>query len=134
MTSDTKLEVITEEYPYTIRITIGEPPIEDIFEFVCEKDKENNIEFWELDFYDENGENEMAPKSRGVAIKLFAALPEAFKMFIRDKRPKDFRFTSKTDESSRVRLYDRLSKMVKRFKVERYREDDGEYVTWRFTK
>ena len=155
MSSDTKIEVTKRAHPYTIRISIDDGM--DVFEVIGERFEDDEevemegvgafsgsiqryktgdiIKWWEVDFYDENGETDLAPKRKGVAIKLFAALPQAIKMFIKDKKPKDFRFSAKTNEPSRVRLYDRLSKMIKGYKLKRYTEKaDNNYITWQFIK
>lgn len=64
---------------------------------------------WYIYFEDEKGTMSKAPKERGVALQLFAALQEVLKNFIKTKKPMRFEFKGMPGEASREKLYNTIA-------------------------
>lgn len=68
---------------------------------------------WEIVFVDEEGD-EVNPKERGIALKLFAAIIQMVEKLIKSKKPDSVFFTAKSNEPTKIKLYELLArKMVK---------------------
>lgn len=80
------------------------------FKFICYYFSTADI--WEVTFEDENEYREKAPKRKGAAVELFAALEKVFKQFLEKALPDRFRFLADIDEKSRIKLYDLLAKKI----------------------
>lgn len=111
MKREATLDVDTNsENQYKIKIKLEDG---EIFWFICNREgKKKGFETWEIVFLDKNNNAKMAPKSKGTALQLFAALPKVVEMFIKAKQPTTFYFTADPFETSRVKLYTRLAKRI----------------------
>ena len=74
---------------------------------------------------------EITPKAKGVALKLFAAIEEFMKTFVKKYKPIAIKFSGDADEPSRIKLYNLLAKkMVKLAPYKLYRSSysTGRYI------
>lgn len=89
---------------------------------------------WEIVFVDEKGED-INPKVKGVSLKLFAAIIQMVEKFIKSKKPDSVFFTAKSNEPSKVKLYELLARKMVRiggFKVTSFKIRG--YKGWVFYK
>ena len=93
---------------------------------------------WAITFFNDSkmtswgiGSTEITGDMGARAILVFSGVASAFKKFIADKKPEAFFFTA--EEPSRVKLYNRLSKMIVskfRYKMERGGEKRDEFYSF----
>lgn len=79
------------------------------------------------------GSSEITGKMGAKALKVFSGVASAFKQFIKDRKPEEFFFTA--EEPSRIRLYNRMAKMISQkfnYKLKKYR-DEGDSI-YEFTR
>lgn len=78
-----------------------------------------DIRKWEIQFETSGDSADIHQTGRQgpKALEVFSYVASSFAKFIKDKHPKYFEFGADKDEPSRIKLYDRLAKMVaKKFK------------------
>lgn len=68
------------------------------------------VMIWQVDFEDERGQMGIEPKEKGVSLRLFAALGEVMRNFVKKKKPDGFKFYA--NEYSRQQLYNTLAKKI----------------------
>ena len=69
---------------------------------------------WVIAFADAEGNIEINPKDKGVALQLFAAIEHYMKLFYKRQRPQVISFSGKETETSRTKLYKLLSKKIEK--------------------
>jgi hypothetical protein len=70
-----------------------------------------------------------------AVLKVFSAVKQSMKNFVKEKNPEQFFFSAKTEESSRVKLYDRFAKiMSKELKMKFIKRDTAGEFKYTFTK
>jgi len=70
------------------------------------------------------GSSKMTGKMGAKALSVFSGVASAFKKFISDRKPYEFFFTA--EEPSRIKLYNRLAKMISQkfnYKLKNYRQE-----------
>jgi hypothetical protein len=80
-----------------------------------------SVPFWDINFTDYMGNDNLAKKGKGVAIRLFAALEKEIGTLINKRKPEVMRFRVSDHEESRFKLYKKIaSKIVKNGKYNLY--------------
>lgn len=108
-----------DAYRFSLKIQIPTEDGTEDFDFAAD----NFDGEWEVNFWDANDEQDIIPKGKGVALKLFAALPYAFEKFIKARKPKVLMFYA--SGASRIRLYDRLFNKIKGYKKSKNKNEEG---------
>ena len=88
-------------YNYTAQISGKE------LEFTA---KEEKVGYWIVSFSFDNEKNKVY--SKGKEVEIFSTVIAMFKDFIKDVNPTDISFAAKTEEQSRVSLYDRMIRIL----------------------
>ena len=129
MKKGTDIKIIQDtSYAYHARITLDNGEIFKVFtngdympvwvltgeDSIPVKDNITDVFKWEVYFEDDMGKTELAPKEKGTSLQLFAALEQYFKDFIKKKKPDMIEFSSDKGESSRMKLYNLLSKKIQK--------------------
>lgn len=94
-----------------------------------------SITFWNMSTPSifSSGSADLTGDMGASSLKVFSGVASAFKKFIRAKKPQHFFFTA--EEPSRVRLYNRLAKMIaSEFHYKMEKDIDGSNAFYGFTK
>jgi len=70
------------------------------------------------------GSSKVTGKMGAKALSVFSGVASAFKKFISDRKPDEFFFTA--EEPSRIKLYNRMAKMISQkfnYKLKNYRQE-----------
>ena len=109
-----------------------------LFQFAADLDDEPDFNYpddlpesWGVVFFNMSeptrfgvGNSKLTGSMGGKSLKVFSGVASAFKKFISAKKPEEFFFTA--EEPSRIRLYNRISKMISQkfpYKLKRYKEE-----------
>jgi hypothetical protein len=87
---------------------------------------------WEISF---TMDGELSATGTGQEFAVFATVREVFEWFVKKYEPRVFVFTASTDEPTRVKLYNRLSKQISsKFKYQLATETKWGEAFYHFTK
>lgn len=76
------------------------------------KGEDRPLEYWDLNFQDSSGREDIQPKDKGTAIRLFAALEHELGKLIKQDKPEVFRFRVSDYSDSRFKLYQTIAKKI----------------------
>ena len=108
---------------------------ESKFQFAADAEEFDNAVEWGITFWNMShpgvitrGSTEITGDVGTSSLKVFSGVASAFKKFIKAKKPNLFYFSA--EEKSRIRLYNRLAKMLaKEFKYNMTKTlEDGDYI------
>jgi hypothetical protein len=114
-----------------------------IYSFTAETDEETWGEtYWSVFFVLGKGEGLQSflkgikVTGTGSAIKVFGAVAQALKMFVKDKKPKLFKIVSSLYEPSRLKLYQRFIPQIEKMTGYKLKEkyDSSEDRIWVYKK
>jgi hypothetical protein len=88
------------EMKFNISLNIDEPKEDKL------------IQYWDISFKDAMGKENIAPKEKGIAIRLFAALEEQISKLIKQHKPDVFRFRVSDHSDSRYKLYKTIANKI----------------------
>ena len=107
---DTEVEIVKtkqSKWNYTVLFKINGRE----FEFGAMRETTiDGDDFWSVNFFDEEGDHTLTKK--GGQFQVYSSAMQIMKRFIKSVKPKRFVFTAK--EASRIKLYDRFAKMIKK--------------------
>jgi hypothetical protein len=92
---------------------------------------------WVVSFEDSRGSLRQTKKDKNTAIQLFSALQEVFSNFIKKKKPEMFLYSARSNELSKVKLYDLIAKKIskKGYKLlSKWKDIDETEIVWLFKK
>jgi hypothetical protein len=116
------LELFNDIYSYT---KVDSRDYDFVYEFkaasMAEDDSKSNVQvifykdpydIWSIVF---NRDEDTAINNGGDALKIFATVLDIIQMFDKEHKPKYLSFTAKSNEPSRIKLYQRLVKRIPNF-------------------